>query len=223
MPRKNIAIKNMVGYLLTSSGVSVTDFDVDIHNPQYHVTYSGGTSLYANDSHLYMSTTNSGVLRSSISGTISFSVYKQYPSILSNNVNYIHGAGDYICLTSMVGVDRYKISTSARYYTTVSGGAGKCFQATNGDFYYGTDNPANVHVYYEATGSGYTYGPYGDYDYFTTSGINDIYVTEGTSTYNNGNVLFIATTYGVRIIEERRGDEANCRKKTIFRDLTYGI
>jgi hypothetical protein len=45
------------------------------------------------------------------------------------------------------------------------------------------------------------------------SHINDIYVTEGTSQYGNGNVLFLATDLGAVVIEERRGDEINSRFK----------
>lgn len=42
--------------------------------------------------------------------------------------------------------------------------------------------------------------------------INDLHVTENTSIYG-GNVIFLATLHGAYVVEERRGDEENCRKK----------
>jgi hypothetical protein len=42
---------------------------------------------------------------------------------------------------------------------------------------------------------------------------NDIYITEGTSNYNNDNTIFLATDHGVYVIEERQADEENSRKK----------
>jgi len=47
-------------------------------------------------------------------------------------------------------------------------------------------------------------------EYFT---INDLYVTEKTSRYNEGNVIFIATNNGVTVIEEKPGDEENSNFK----------
>ena len=55
-----------------------------------------------------------------------------------------------------------------------------------------------------------------DVDYYYTVGrgasINDLFVTEGTSIYG-GNVIFLATSNGIMCIEEKRGDEVNCRTK----------
>jgi len=46
--------------------------------------------------------------------------------------------------------------------------------------------------------------------------LNDIYITENTSEYNNDNVIFLATNYGTVIIEERKGDEENSRVKKYY-------
>lgn len=43
--------------------------------------------------------------------------------------------------------------------------------------------------------------------------ISDLYITEGTSRYNNGNVIFLATSWGAVVIEEKRGDESNGVKR----------
>jgi hypothetical protein len=42
--------------------------------------------------------------------------------------------------------------------------------------------------------------------------INDIHVTNNTSIYG-GNVIFLANSNGIMCIEEKRGDENNCRTK----------
>ena len=46
--------------------------------------------------------------------------------------------------------------------------------------------------------------------------INDIFVTEGTSTYSSDNVIFLATDQGVHVVEERKGDETNSRAKRYY-------
>jgi hypothetical protein len=42
--------------------------------------------------------------------------------------------------------------------------------------------------------------------------VNDIFVTENTSV-EGGHVIFLGTGWGVMVIEEKRGDETNCRKR----------
>jgi hypothetical protein len=53
-----------------------------------------------------------------------------------------------------------------------------------------------------------------DYTYYMDDGvyINDIHVTNNTSIYG-GNVIFLANSNGIMCIEEKRGDENNCRTK----------
>lgn len=54
------------------------------------------------------------------------------------------------------------------------------------------------------------------YDILEEKIINDIFITEGTSTYSSSdNVIFIATSDGLIVLEERRGDENNSRVKYI--------
>ena len=175
----------------------------------------GVESVWAEGDYIYFAATYSGVFISTVSG-LSTSPYKQYPDITSNEVRYLHGAGDYLCVTTVSGVDRYKISTAGREYTTLNN-AHKCFQVDTGDYYYIT-NPVSgtsgLHAVYES-GGGHTYLAQQDAVIDDVS-INDIYVTEGTSEYSYGNVVFLATTSGAYVIEERRGDEDNCRKKIYY-------
>jgi hypothetical protein len=46
--------------------------------------------------------------------------------------------------------------------------------------------------------------------------LNDIHVTEGTSSHNNNNVILLATNRGAHIIEERQGDEENANQKRYY-------
>lgn len=99
------------------------------------------SSVWADDNYLYIGTTASGILRhpmTSISGGIYTDLidYKQYPDITNNGVIYIHGAGDYLCATTVSGVDRIKISTDSHISSEYSADFGKCFQVNNGDMYY---------------------------------------------------------------------------------------
>jgi len=99
------------------------------------------SSVWADDDYLYIGTTASGILRhpmTSISGGIYTDLmdYKQYPDITNNGVIYIHGAGDYLCATTISGVDRIKISTDDHISSKYSADFGKCFQISNGDMYY---------------------------------------------------------------------------------------
>jgi hypothetical protein len=64
-----------------------------------------------------------------------------------------------------------------------------------------------------ATGSGYDYIAKGG-GVIESNYINDIYVSENTSTTGSGNVIFIGTSYGAYVIEENRGNESECNKKT---------
>lgn len=68
----------------------------------------------------------------------------------------------------------------------------------------------SVHAVYES-GSGYTYTSAPN-SIITSAYISDISVAEGTSIYGGGNIICLATSWGTYIIEEKRGDELNCRK-----------
>lgn len=202
-------------YKATTSGVDIFDYDTGDFINRIPISI-GVTSVWADEDHVYFSTTYSGTFLATVSGLETWQPYKQEPDITSNEVRYIHGNGDYICATTVSGVDRYKISTGDREYITLSD-AHKCFQVNTGDYYYAT-NPVSgtstLHAVYES-GGGHTYLAQQDAVIGDVS-INDIYVTEGTSEYSYGNVLFLATTSGAYVIEERRGDEDNCRKKIYY-------
>ena len=72
-------------------------------------------------------------------------------------------------------------------------------------------NASILHVVYN-DGSSFDY-IFGSSDLPGAANINDVFVTEGTSIYSPGNVMFVATDIGAVVLEENRGDELNCRKK----------
>lgn len=126
-------------YVFKATAAGVNVFDLETESLLSYAVFPGGaTSVWSNDDHLYMATSVSGVYRaplSTVTGTITLTPYKSYPDITANDVNYIHGAGDYLCVATASGVDRIKISTDDREYHTTTD-VSKCFQNSNGDYYY---------------------------------------------------------------------------------------
>jgi len=210
--KRNIWTLDSYTYKAVSSGISV--YDLASENLINFLSFPTGVeAVWVNDQYIYIASTVSGVYMSpvsSISGTMTSSLYKNYPDLTSSGTTYIHGNGDYLCVTTNAGVDKYKISSGRREFTLVSG-TGKCYQTTTGDYYYVVHNilseSSDLHAIYNSGGR---------YIYSDLSTINDLHITEGTSIYDNANVIFLATSSGVVVFEEKRGDEANCRKRFYF-------
>jgi len=141
---RNIWVTDEYVFNCTVSGIAVYDSGATwlghIEVPER------ASSVWSDNDFLYIGTTSSGILKhslTSISGSVfnDVSVYKQYPDITSNGVNYIHGAGGYICATTVSGVDQIHITSDTRIHTTISGMSlsttvGKCFQMSTGGLYY---------------------------------------------------------------------------------------
>ncbi len=132
-------------YHTTDSGVDVYNSDASVLNYRIDLP-EAATSVWANNDYVYMGTLTSGVYRSTISGTASPYIMDSY--VTSNNIIYLHGAGDYLCLTSSSGVDRYDLSTASG--TTISGASRiytyqnntrKCYQTVSGTLYYAENHP----------------------------------------------------------------------------------
>jgi hypothetical protein len=169
-------------------------------------------SVWANNDYLYMATTNSGVLMSpmsSISGSIydDLSIYKTYPDINSENVNYIHGAGNYLCVATVSGVHIFDLTTNSGVYTNASIVADKCHQLADRTSYYVYDDKLKT-VYNDD--STYLYGS-GDGIIPTILGMNDLYVVSGDK-----NIIYLATTSGVAVVEENKGSELLSRFKYYY-------
>lgn len=122
-------------YAATYSGVKIYD---RLSEEMLNFVALGGTNaVWANDSHLYVATV-SGIYRcdvTTVTGTLSHEVYKQVPEVSSNEVMYVHGAGNYLCASTAVGVHRYNLSTGETV-SFLDGNPEKCFQVSDGGFYY---------------------------------------------------------------------------------------
>jgi len=203
-------------YAATSLGLNI--YDITSESQYAYVTYSGGfNTVWANEDKVFVGTTNSGVKyinKTCISGSVvspydlftclnDFSDLTYYHQLTSDNIRYIHGSGDVLCMITNSGVDIVKIDPqSYRSYTTISG-VRKGFMTSTGGFYYMT-----LDVLYVMYTSLYDWTE-ANKNYTVGSGIfesgielNDIFVTEQTSSDGISNTIFMATTSGAYIIDE---------------------
>ena len=194
----------------TASGINVYGVATEVFLGI--VSYLNASSVWANSDYLYIGTTNSGVLMSpmsSISGALynDLSVYKNYPDISNDYVNYVHGKDNYLCVATISGAHIFDLTTNSGVYSNTSIAPEKCYQLSDRTSYYIYDNKATT-VYNDD--STYTYES-GDEILPTVSGINDIYVVFGTN-----NLILLATTDGVVVIEESKGNESNSLFKYFY-------
>jgi hypothetical protein len=221
----NIWTKDPFVFKSTSSGVDIYSLLPKVRLGV--VPYgTGTTSVWADDTDLYFGTTDSGIMYislASISGSnySAYSVYKDYPNITNNYIQYIHGAGDFLCATTLSGVDTIQVSIDDRAYTSVSG-AGKCYQMDDGALYYAVGgtltaiyDSSNDWLHENLVGIGHTYEPGDGVLESRIESIEDIHVTKDTST-KGGNVLFLGTDRGATVIEEDRGSEDTCERRWFY-------
>lgn len=194
----------------TVSGINVYNFTTELLLGI--INYPNVSSVWSDDDHLYIGTTNSGVVRSpmsSISGSVynDLSIYKTYPDISNEYVNYIHGIGNYLCVATVSGVNIINLTTNSGIYTNTSIAAEKCYQISDRTSYYIYDNKLET-VYND--NSTYIYQS-GDGIIPTISGMNDLYVVSGTN-----NLILLGTTAGAVVIEENKGSEPLSRFKYYY-------
>lgn len=143
---KNLYYNDDFIFNTTLSGVTIYDMSL---NPLGEFLIDSLSCVYADSTNLYLATTNSGILYSPISSIAmgifdDFHIYKQYPDITSNNTKYIHGAGDYLLVTTESGIDQLNTITYDRVYNESSKTLSKCFQTTAGRFYYVSNDTTEV-------------------------------------------------------------------------------
>ena len=173
------------------------------------------TCTWADNNYLYLGTTLSGILRTSIasiSGGVfnNLSYYKQGSDLTDDHTNYVHGAGNYLLVATVAGIDQFDLTTDNRLYTTTLSGATKCFQTTTSGFYYAVGG--TLERTYD-DGSTFSYSPGAGIIPQGVS-INDIHVNEFAN-----NVIFLATTSGIVVIEEDKENESNCRFKYYYKEV----
>lgn len=137
--KRNIWTLDPYVYKATASGVNVYDLASESLINYVPITPSGVNSVWSNEQYVYIATTESGIYRCSVStisgASATFYEYKNYPNITSNTVNYLHGNGNYLCATTISGVDRYKFSDGSRTFDVIEH-TFKCYQTSIGDYYY---------------------------------------------------------------------------------------
>ena len=203
-------------YAATSEGLKI--YDITSEGQYAYVTYSGGfNTVWANDDKVFVGTTTNGVKyinKTCISGSVGspyeivtwledFSGLTYYHELTSDNVRYIHGSSDVLCMITDAGVDVVKLDPqSYRSYMVISG-AKKCFMTSTGRFYYMT-----LDVLYAMYACVYDWTE-ANKEYTVGSGIfeagielNDMFITEQTSSDGISNTIFTATTSGAYVIDE---------------------
>ncbi len=120
----NLSTNSYNIFYSTASGVQVYDLSggyiAFVPQPET-------SSIWASDTNVYIGTTNSGIFytpMSSISGSVydDLYVYKAEPDITNNKVVYIHGAGEYLCATTISGIDQYNVVSGTRIRTLIDTG-----------------------------------------------------------------------------------------------------
>jgi len=205
-------------FVATTSGLDIYDVNDDSDRYAY-ITYSGFNTVWANDDKVFTGTTNSGVKyidKTCISGSVGspydlttclndLSGLTYYHELTSDNILYIHGSGDTLCMVTDSGVDVVKIDPqSYRSYTTISG-AKKCFMASKKLYYTVSGVEWSLNRIDSCLGD----WSVPDKSYMTGGGIlpagkkiNDVFITESTASDGVSNTIFCATTSGVYIICE---------------------
>lgn len=212
-------------YAATTLGLRIIDI---VSESEYaYINYSFGfNTVWANDDKVYLGSAGGGIKyinKTCISGSTvapydlstclnDFS-FAYSPS--SSIIRYLHGHDtDYLLCVTDTEVDVFKFGGTIykSSSTTVSGNAYKGFMTSTGKFYYtlsGTewsvervDRPQM-----DWTTSNASHAAGGA---IIGSGrqINDIFVTEQTSSDGSNNTLFLATSSGVYVIDEGTNDYA---------------
>ncbi len=200
-------------YAATTEELSIIDIESEL---KYAYIEGNFNTLWANDTRIFLGTA-SGIqylYKTCISGSIASPydlvdcMYDYYPpyGTTSNNVRYIHGNDDFIMWCTDLGVDVYKLEPNGyRSYTTTNG-TQKCFMTSTGKFYY---TVSGIEWTLSRVDRSLVDWVIPDYSYITGSGIidsglsiNDVFITEETSSDETSNTLFIATSRGTYVIDE---------------------
>jgi len=205
-------------YAYAASSDGMTIYEVVSGSEFAYVNYTGGfNTVWANDSYIFVGTSNSGVKyidKTCISGSVvsppdlyiclnDLSGLTVYSALTSTNVQYIHGNGSIILVVTNSGVDVVKLNPqSYRSYTTITG-VNKCFMTSTGRFYY--MSLTKLYVVETCLVDWVS----ADNEYAVGSGIfaagitlNDFFITENTASDNISNTIFCATTSGAYVIDE---------------------
>lgn len=201
-------------YAATSRGLNIIDIETEeVVSNEYSYPY---TTVWANDDTIFLGTC-SGIKYLNKSSIVPGEIYTglldyvSAPEITDDDIRYLHGNHHKLMCCTVEGVDIIGLVTHYITHTIISGGGKKCFAAENDKFYYTVSGSNDQYINRLDSNTGDWVTP--DYTYTIdmgflsgASGINDIYVTAGTSLAGNEyNTLFVGTNYGVHIRDEGTG------------------
>jgi hypothetical protein len=204
-------------YLYAATDIGLIVIDIDTEAEYARAVNNTTTSVWNDEDNIYIGTTVSGIYYlekdyiTSLSGgnlTDYLSIWKQTPFLSSNYIKYLHGSGDYLCVSTAAGFDFIWISLDDIESAMVTM-SWKCFVCSDGKTYFTTSGTPNMiyranvpgSIAYPATeyicGSGYLED---------VANANDIFVTENTSSAAPilwvENTLFIAASGGAYVFDE---------------------
>lgn len=199
-------------YAVTSSGLDI--FDINTANKVAYITNRGGfTTIWGNTETIYLGTSDDGLKcldKVTISGgdlSVNLEDYKYYYNVTSTDVRYLHGYNNMLAVITGSGIDVLNNSIQGFKSTTSGTNYTKCFMTSKNELYYiiqGTmaDGLCKINsilcdwetpdTFYE---TGVSFLP-------ANQGVNDIFITESTSSNGVDNTVFVATTNGAFVLDE---------------------
>lgn len=202
-------------YTVTSSGLSI--FDIFSTNKVASIYNEDGfTTIWGNDYSIYLGTVNSGakyidkdiIVEGDLTADLMDFIYYG-PS--SDSVRYIHGYDDILAIVTTSGLDIVKNGSHGFKSSVVGADFTKCFMTSKDELYYVTQGTTDSGLckinalLWDWTEPDIFYEP-GDSFLPISQEVNDIFVTEGTSSNGEDNTLFVATTSGVYVLDEGVGE-----------------
>lgn len=203
---------NNYAYAVTTSGLEM--FDITTSNKvAYIYSEDGFTTIWGNNNFIYFGTSNEGIKyldKTTISGgdlANNLQYYDHYYNTGSDNIKYLHGYENTVVAVTDEGIDILNMDGQGFKSTTSGTNFTKCFMTSKNEVYYIIQEA-------ETNGIGKINSTKCDWqtpDIFYESGasflpaelnINDIFVTENTSSEGNKNTLFVATSEGAYVVDE---------------------
>ena len=196
-------------YTATTSGLGVIDTLTE--TLVNFITYPAGiNSVWADDTNVYLATSNSGIRYVSISNidtALSTNTFINAPLITGSEVRYLHGSSERLMCCTNNGVDIIRLDFTGSTKKTVISGAYKCFVSDNYYYYYSVSSGIDYTLNRTNDISCYNWTPdyvlkTGDGVFSNISCLIDFYVTTSTAVDGVGNTLFIATNGGICVYDE---------------------
>lgn len=208
---------NTYVYAATTDGLNIIQLTSEL--AYAHVTYSGGfNSVWSDDDKVYVATSGTGVKyleKTCISGSIVSPYelitclvdYLNYPEILSDYINYLHGNNGHMIFSTVSGINYRGPDPYYQKASSPTAPVIKVFITSEGKMYYTTSSGSIWQINVKNADNQDWITPDKIYEtgtFLINSGVEilDIFVTEGTSDSGVNNTIFVATTSGVFVIDE---------------------